>query len=157
MNFNIIVDKDYFLPYQNDSRSSSLDSRGFPKYRCEFKTDCIISKIIPDPTKRNDFLFKFHSNETKSMEFLAAQGIYCFRWALEIDLVNSAFAQNLIYDQLNLCSSEKKVTHLLTKWSTKIKSREVILSLLEKLPRKNYPHSFSRIRRMLPEAIRKIS
>jgi len=42
------LDKDYFIPYANDKLAASRYSDGFPKYRYDYKADCLVEELIPN-------------------------------------------------------------------------------------------------------------
>lgn len=154
MSFSVVVDKDYFMPYLNDERKESLDASGFPKYRREFKNNTLLNDMLPSAVKREDLLSKFHSNHSKAMEILAAENVYCFRWAMEVDLVASVTAKTLLYNQLDIPVADRNAAELLTNRHKSLKKLETVLSVLRDLPKRNYPHSFARIRTSLPATIR---
>ena len=154
MSFSVIVDKDYFMPYLNDERKTSLDPRGFPKYRKELKADSLLDAFLPDPANQEELLEKFHSNHSRAMEILDAVGVYCFRWAMEVDLVASNTAEALIYNQLDVPLADRTTLELLSNRGKSIKRLETVLSVLRQLPKRNYPHSYARIRTSLPKVIK---
>lgn len=155
LSFSVILDKDYFMPYLNDERAASLDPRGFPKYRKELKSDSLLNEMLPDPADQLDLLEKFHSNHSRAMEILDAVGVYCFRWAMEVDLVASNTAETLLYSQLNVPPANQNTRELLSRRGKSLKRLETVLSVLRQLPKRNYPHSYARIRKSLPKVIKK--
>ena len=154
MNFSVVVDKDYFMPYLNDKRKESLDASGFPRYRQVFKTGTLLDDMVPSAAKRADLLTKFHTNHSRAMDILEAGNVYCFRWAMEVDLVASITAKTLLYNQLSIPAADQNTRELLVKYPNALKKLKIILSVLKQLPKKNYPHSYARIRRSLPKAIK---
>lgn len=154
MSFSVILDKDYFMPYLNDERKTSLDNRGFPRYRKEFKPNTLLKSMVPDAAKRATLLEKFHSNHSRAMEILHESNVYCFRWAMEVDLVASDTAVTLLYDELNVPNADRSTNELLKNRGKSLKRLETVLSILRELPKKNYPHSYARIRKSLPKAIK---
>jgi energy-coupling factor transporter ATP-binding protein EcfA2 len=154
MSFSVVVDKDYFMPYLNDERKKSLDPSGFPKYRKELKTGTLLNLMLPDPADQADLLAKFHSNHSQAMKILDEVGVYCFRWAMEVDLVASKTAETLIYAQLNIPYADQTTLELLSNKGKALKQLETVLSVLKKLPKINYPHSYARIRQSLPKVIK---
>lgn len=154
MDFSVVVDKDYFMPYLNDERNHSLDPKGFPRYRRELKANTLITEMLPDAEKREDLLDKFHSNHSRAMEILAAVNVYCFRWAMEVDLVASNTAEALLHAQLDVPEDKKNKKELLVNQKRALKKLETVLTVLRQLPKRNYPHSYSRIRKDLPKSIR---
>jgi hypothetical protein len=157
MSFSVVLDKDYFMPYLNDERKTSLDPRGFPRYRKELKANTLLQDMLPDINKRTDLLDKFHSNHSRAMEILDSVGVYCFRWAMEVDLVASNTALDLLFDELNVPVADRTTIELLKNRDKSLKKLETVLSVLIALPKKNYPHSYARIRKSLPKAIKEAS
>jgi len=155
MNFSVVVDKDYFMPYLNDERKTSLNPSGFPRYRQEFKDGILLEDMLPTATKRTELLDKFHSNHSRAMNILEAVNVYCFRWAMEVDLVASDTAKDLLYDQLNIPAADRNAAELLIQRHKSLKKLETVLSVLRNLPKKNYPHSYARIRTSLPAKIKR--
>jgi len=153
MNFSVIVDKDYFMPYLLDERKISLDTRGFPRYRREFKADTLLMDMIPNANRRADLLDKLHSNHSRAMDILQNVDVYCFRWAMEVDLVASTTAKNILYRKLQIPEQNRNTLEILTKHPKAMKKLETVLTVLRELPKKNYPHSYARIRRNLPAVI----
>ena len=49
----VIVDKDFFIPYLHDQLKESRNNEGFPKYRYEYKDDCLIDNLVPNVKNRN--------------------------------------------------------------------------------------------------------
>ncbi|MDQ2093740.1 ATP-dependent nuclease [Rhodalgimonas zhirmunskyi] len=154
MNFSVVVDKDYFVPYLHDERKLSVNQQGFPRYRREFKAGTLLGDMIPDPASQADLLGKLHSNHSRAMEALADVNVYCFRWAMEVDLVASDTAEQLLHDHLNVPVADRSKAELLVNRQKSIKRLEPVLTVLRQLPKKNYPHSYSRIRKSLSKSIR---
>ena len=155
--FCVIVDKDYFMPYLNADRKSSLDANGFPRYRKEFKTGSLLEDMIPSAAKRTSLLDLFHSNHSKAMDLLEEYQIFCFRWAMEVDLVASQYAKRCLFQQMNVPPAEQNARGLLVNRKNALKKLENILPVLSSLPKNNYPHSYARIRRSVPKLVRSLS
>lgn len=154
MSFSVVVDKDYFMPYLNDKREDSLDSRGFPKYRKELKPNTLLEDMFPGEDEKAELLEKFHLNHSRAMEILDRAGVYCFRWALEVDLVASDTARALLFRYLRVPTASQSTVELLCNRPKSLKRLETLLSVIRRLPKKNFPHSYARIRKSLPRAIK---
>jgi len=90
------------------------------------------------------------------MKILAEANVYCFKYALEVDLVASSKARELLYTYLNVPVADRSESELLIKRYKKgVKPQETILYVLKKLPKKNYPNSYKRIQNSLPNSIKK--
>jgi energy-coupling factor transporter ATP-binding protein EcfA2 len=155
MSFSVVVDKDYFMPYLADNRKESLDTRGYPKYRQEFKNDTLLNDMVPNREKQGELLVKLHKNHSRAMNILEEGNVYCFRWAMEVDLVASNTAATFLYEKFNIPTEDRNTKELLINRHKQIKKIEIIRSILEQLPKKNYPHSFARIRKTLPSIIKR--
>lgn len=154
MSFSVVVDKDYFMPYLNDQRKLSINQQGFPRYKRELNAGTLLSDMLPNPADQVDLLDKLHSNHSRAMEALSAVNVYCFRWAMEVDLVASDTAETLLHNHLNVPAANRSKFELLVNQPKALKRLETVLTVLRQLPKKNYPHSYSRIRKCLPKAIR---
>lgn len=150
ISFFTIVDKDYFLPYQNDDAISSRDARGFPKYKKSFQRECLIEDILPSENDRSALLRLMHSNHSKAMDLLEKHNIFCFKWSLEVDLVGSTTAQNLLLDEFGIPDSQNRTFNLLVENRKKMKKLESIIPVLKRLSPSNLPNSYKRIRKIIP-------
>jgi predicted ATP-dependent endonuclease of OLD family len=152
--FATIVDKDYFLPYLNDELANSRSTNGFPRYKREYQAGTIIDKLLPDLQDRNQLLNLFHSNHSKAMTILEKFNVYCFKWSLEIDLVNSGPAKQLLYRKLGIPSNQQSSKTLLENYHKALKRLEHLMPTVSSLKPTNLPNSYSRIRKSLPLKIR---
>lgn len=163
LEFATIVDKDYFMPYLNDALDAdpprgvvgSRDARGFPKYRKIFKTDTLLESMVPDATDRDNLLHLFHANHSRAMDILERANVFCFKWSLEIDLVNSTIARDLLFDQLSVPATARDTIALLVEKKKAIKKLETLHPVINVLEPSNLPNSYKRLRKMLPDLIKK--
>lgn len=152
--FVTVLDKDYFLPYLNDKRSDSLDARGFPRYRSEFRRATLIESMVPEAERRQEVLQALAGNHTRAMELLEEANVYCYKWSLEVDLVNCEAARELLYQQLGVAQAERAESRLLVEGLKQIKKLENLLTVVRQLTPQSLPHSYKRLRRTLPGRIR---
>lgn len=147
----VVVDKDFFLPYEKDSQDESRDANGFPKYRKAFSTDRLtqIKTLLPNQKDRDQLLPLLWENHTKAMDFLAKHGVVCMKWAMEIDLANSTKGRELMGKALKLPPGDPTAKRLLIDFKKKLKRVEVLTTVVRDLPKKNYPHSLSKICELL--------
>ena len=124
------------------------------RYRCELKQGTLLTEMLPSIAAQTDLLDKFHSNHSRAMEVLASVNVYCFRWAMEVDLVASDTAASLLHGHLNVPLANRSKSELLVNQPNAVKKLETVLTVLRQLPKKNYPHSYSLIRKSLPKTIR---
>ncbi|MEY4568297.1 MAG: hypothetical protein RLY14_3267 [Planctomycetota bacterium] len=163
LEFATIVDKDYFMPYLNDmldadasrGQAGSRDARGFPRYKKTFKTDTLLEYMVPNAVDRGNLLRLFHSNHSRAMNILEKSNIFCFMWSLEIDLVNSTIARDLLFDQLNVPATARNTNTLLVDRKKALKKLETLHPVINLLAPSNLPNSYKRLRKMLPEIIKR--
>jgi predicted ATP-dependent endonuclease of OLD family len=142
----IILDKDYFLPYQNDELKLSLDSRGFPKYKNEYTRNTIIQSLIPDQRDRDALLPLLRTKHKEALDLLENYNIICMNYNLEADLICSQAAVLEYCNILNIQPPNQTTLELLTKNNKAIKKIDNLLTVLKKLENRNLPNSYKRIR-----------
>ncbi|QEE62032.1 AAA family ATPase [Salinibacterium sp. dk2585] len=147
-----IVDKDYFLPYIKTDRAPSLDAAGYPQYRPELKAGTLLPTLFPKPADQTKAVKYLHGNHTEAMKMLRSVGVFCFRYALEIDLVAAQIPRSRLYAHLRVSPHEQTENHLLKqRYSGKgIKSVEAIVQAISGLSPTALPNSFKAIRREIP-------
>lgn len=156
LDFATVVDKDYFMPYLNDSLETSRDARGFPRYRKEYKAITVLDHILPNATDRTKLLELLHGNHSRAMDMLEKSNVFCFKWSLEIDLVNSMTARQLLFKELNVPTVEQTTESLLINRYKALKKLESIMPVVKALQPSNLPNSYKRLRKTLPEIIKKV-
>ncbi len=154
INFASVVDKDYFLPYLHDELSTSRDTKGFPRYRREYKGTCLIEEMLPDVAAREQLLDYFFSNHSRAMQVLEAVGVFCFRWSMDIDLVGSETAKKILFDRLGLPATERSSIGILVNRRKQLKRQESVLGTTRELQPRELPNSYKRIRRGLPDLVK---
>lgn len=153
ISFAVVVDKDFFLPYYHDNLEHSRNPQGFPRYRREYKNNRLIQDMLPDPNKRNELLELFFSNHSKAMTILQDINIFCFRYSMEIDLIGSAIAREILFDRLNINENEQSPQELLINRKKKLKNLEVIIETTRSLPVRSLPNSYKKIRKKIPDLV----
>jgi len=154
LDFATVVDKDYFMPYLNDELDKSRDGRGFPKYRKEFTNGTLLKHMLPNNSDQEKLLKLFHENHSRAMELLESSKVFCFMWSLEIDLVNSTSARQLIFQELNVPEDSQSTKTLLEGRKKALKKLETLMPVLSALSPSNLPNSYKRLRRTLPTLIK---
>lgn len=152
--FATVVDKDYFIPYLNDELDKSRDSRGFPRYRKEFKTSTLLKEMVPDAKDQDELLDLLHSNHSRAMDILEKNNVFCFKWFIEADLVNGGVALNELYKVMNVPVRDQSTVELLLKRKKQLKKMETLLPVVRVLSPSNLPNSYKRLRKSLPALIR---
>jgi predicted ATPase len=153
VSFAAVVDKDYFLPYLNDELESSRDSKGFPKYKKEYQTDCLIEEMRPSQRSRARLMSMFHKNHSKAMDLLENNNVFCFRFSLEIDLLGSNTATQDLYQLLNVPAQDRITSELLVNRKKQLKKLSTVLEIVQGLSPGALPNSYKRLRKRLPELI----
>jgi putative ATP-dependent endonuclease of OLD family len=146
--FLLIVDKDFFVPYLEGEYDQSLGTSGFPTYKEEFKDEELIKQLIRDSGTRSEILKCVNTNHTRMLDLLEPHGVVSMRFSLDLDLVAIKKAQEKYYGLLNIVDAEQTPSSLTTKRKA-IKKITRIIEVFEYLETRNWPHSFSRIRKVM--------
>jgi len=145
----IVLDKDHFVPYLNDHRKHSTDSKGFPRYRDEFKDDALVDELVSDAQDRQTILKHISTHHTKVLNVLEKYNVVCMRWALEVDLVYSERGRNEMYKFLGIRGAEQSEHELLVKRQKRIKKPDLLVHVIDNLLLTSLPRSFSRVRKLV--------
>ena len=113
--------------------------------------------MVPDVTVRNSLLGLMVSNHSKAMDILEKSNVFCFKWSLDIDLINSTTVRQTLYKNLNVPANEQSTTGLLVARKKMIKKLETLLPLVQAIQPSNLPNSYNRLRKVLPLLIKKAS
>lgn len=96
------AEPDYFLPYKNGDRKTSLDSRGYPQYKAVAKTASLLSELFPKASDHSRVVAQLAGNHQHAMASLREVGFFCFRYAMEIDLVAAQETRRRLFVRLNV-------------------------------------------------------
>lgn len=146
--FFLIVDKDFFFPYLNGEYDNSLGASGFPIYKEEFKDEDLVKHLVGDARTRQSVLQHVNTNHTEMLNILEPYGVVSMRYSLDLDLVAIERAQEKYYHLLNILNADRAPIALTTKRKA-IKKIARIIEVFEDLEPKNWPYSFSRIRKIM--------
>ncbi|MFC0300359.1 ATP-dependent endonuclease [Virgibacillus soli] len=157
----IIIDKDFFVPYLNDSLDASRDSNGFPRYRYQYKNESLslINYMIPKESKRDQLLNLLKTNHSSALNLLEEYNLISMRYCLDMDLISSQEATKQFYDILNLqLTGDNSVDRkfLMTERKKAVKKIHYILEVIDRLPHRNLPNSYKRIKKVIGNAIKGI-
>lgn len=147
--YTLILDKDYFIPYLNDDLASSRNVQGLPKYRYEYKTDCIIDILINNQRDKTDLLRLFETNHSKALDLTENYNIIVMNYNLEMDLICSDKSVEKYCEIFNVINPDNNRKYLLEQRHQQIKKIEHILTVLESIENNNLPNSYKRIRKLL--------
>ena len=151
-----IVDKDYFLPYKNSNRDSSLDSRGYPQYGSAPKSNTLLPTLFPDEEYRKQVVECLLNDSDSARKMLLGVNFFCFNYAIEVDLVKAKEPRERFYDLLGISADQRSETSLLTvknNWK-QLKDQANIVSAISGLPPRSMPLSYLNIRREIPRMVR---
>jgi len=149
----LILDKDFFIPYQFDSFDKSIGKDGLPRYKYEYKTERrkLIYDLIDNKKDREQILKTMKTNYSRTLDLFMKHNIVCMNYNLEIDLLCSEKAVQIMSTLLNLPNDNRKLKYLVSEKKKAIKKPENILSTLEELNNRNLPNSYKRIKKKLTE------
>lgn len=136
-----VVDKDFFLPYSNGKKSASRDSNGFFKYKDTFKSNNLITQLLPVKAKRDLIEKHFFSNHTKSLQLTPDFDLICMNYNLEMDLLSTSNGKNLTYDYLNINDENRNSNYLFENKDERIKELDVLLNIINNSEKRNLPYS----------------
>lgn len=151
--FATVIDKDYFLPYRNAELDRSRDSRGFPMYGSQFNNDTLLETMVTDPAERTKLLQLLQSNHSRAMDILQKDNVFCFRWSIDIDLVNSNVARQELFKQMGIQAAQQTTNALLVERKNALKKLETLLPVVQSLQPSSLPNSFKRLRRVLAKLV----
>lgn len=154
LSFATVVDKDYFMPYSEDELEKSRDGSGFPKYKHNYCAGTLLENMVPSLLKRNNLLQFLHSNHSQAMDILEEANVFCFRWSMDIDLVASESAVQLLYASFNLPLAKQNKKELLINNRKALKKLDRVLPVVQSLKPMSLPNSYKRIRKNMAELVR---
>lgn len=146
-----IVDKDYFLPYKNGERKASQDSKGYPQYKPEAKSGSLLRVLFPKVADQSKVVAQLAGNHQQAMATLREVGFFCFRYAIEVDLVVAQETRNRLFDRLKVPAADRTEAHLLIEKAKAIKRQEALLPVLTALKPTSLPYSYKALRSELPK------
>lgn len=145
-----VVDKDYFLPYKNgNNRANSLGANGYPMYASTPKEESLLKSLFPRKDDQVKLVDALMNNHTDAMRILQEVNFFCFRWALEVDLVAARGTRERLYDLLKLSPPQRTESHLLSQ-KRQLKDEATLLEAITAIPSSQLPNSYKRLRRVLP-------
>lgn len=145
--FIMIVDKDYFFPYQcdNELSKSRNPKTGLPLYANTLKDDPVIKDIFNSDSQKRKIIDAYGKGYRKFFEFLKPHGILSMNYCLEMDLTCSRVAREKYYDSLNILQRNRNQKFLLENNHKSIKKIETILKIVDTIPHRNLPESYLKI------------
>lgn len=147
----IIVDKDFFFEYQNGSKNLSRYGSGFFNYRNVYKNEPLINEIFTNVADRNLLEGLLTSNNSRALDISIKYDLIFMKYNLEMDLISSRTAQNLIYNFLNTPQAERNTFHLFTNNENALKGIELLTTVITNLAHQNLPNSYKRLIRRIKD------
>ncbi len=112
----IVLDKDFFFNYQNGSKDNSRYASGFFNYQNVFKNEQLILDIFTNPIDRQNLETLLTTNHSRALDISVKYDVISMKYNLEMDLVASTIAQNLIYNHLNIPLADSVNLQLKVNW-----------------------------------------
>lgn len=150
----MIIDKDFFFDYQNGDKANSRYASGFFNYRNTFKNETLIPEILNVENKRNQIETFLTENHSRALDLTLEFDVLCMKYNMEMDLIASTTARNLIYQRLNIPVADRNTNNLLTNYEKGLKKLELLLYVLDNLPHRNLPNSYKRMIKRFQELIK---
>src|SRR5690606_13573962 len=133
----MIIDKDFFFDYQNGDKTNSRYASGFFNYRNTFKNETLIPEILNVENKRNQIEILLTENHSRALDLTLEFDVLCMKYNMEMDLIASTTARNLIYQRLNIPVADRNTNNLLTNYEKGLKKLELLLYVIDNLPHRN--------------------
>jgi len=150
----MIIDKDFFFDYQNGDKTNSRYASGFFNYRNTFKNETLIPEILNVENKRNQIEILLTENHSRALDLTLEFDVLCMKYNMEMDLIASTTARNLIYQRLNIPVADRNTNNLLTNYEKGLKKLELLLYVIDNLPHRNLPNSYKRMIKRFQELIK---
>jgi predicted ATP-dependent endonuclease of OLD family len=141
----IVIDKDFFFNYQNVTKKNSRYASGFFNYQSVFKNEQLILDIFPNQSDRNNLEKLLVKNHSRALDISVKYDVISMKYNLEMDLVASTIAQNLIYDYLNIPVDDRNTNEILTNRDDAIKRLDTLLHVVQNIAHRNLPNSYKRL------------
>ncbi|QNE45871.1 AAA family ATPase [Glaciihabitans sp. INWT7] len=144
-----IVDKDYFLPYVNNYRDTSLDAHGYPRFGKTLKHATVVDWIFPRSVDKSRLERNLFSDHAAAAAMLQSVGFHCFRWSLEVDLVSSPSTRTKLYAAMNVPPQLQSEYELLVTRKKTLKKQTTLINGIDGVPARGLPIAYKGIRREL--------
>lgn len=153
--FITVVDRDFFFPYiNNNNLELSRDSTtGLPRYNNVIKNNEVLDNIFNTPQLRAKVIENNNKGYRKFFEYIKEFKILSMNYCLEMDLTCSEKARNEYFMLLNILPQNQTQKFLLEKNQKSIKKIDKILKIIDIIPKRAYPESYSKIKKTIVEDI----
>ena len=85
------------------------------------------------------------SNHSRALDLTLEFDVLCMKYNMEMDLVASTTARNIIYQKLNIQTANRNTLNLLTNFENGLKKLDLLLHVISNLPHPNLPNSYKRL------------
>jgi putative ATP-dependent endonuclease of OLD family len=147
----MIIDKDFFFNYQKGDKANSRYASGFFNYQNVFKNEQLISDIFTNVNERQQIEGLLTTNHSRALDITVKYDVICMKYNLEMDLVASTTAQNLIYNELNLPAANRTTNEILVNRDKALKKLDLLLHVINNLAHNNLPNSYKRLVKRIKE------
>lgn len=141
----MVVDKDFFFNYQNGEKKNSRYLSGFFNYQNVFRKEKLINDIFTNSIERQQIQLLLTKNHSRALDLTVKYDLICMKFNLEMDLVASSIAQNLIYNKLSIPISDRTTHEILVNKEESLKKMDTLLHVINNLTHKNLPNSYKRL------------
>lgn len=155
--FITIVDRDFLFPYSNNNELESSRSivSGLPTYSDIMKNNDVVNDIFNNSILKQRLINSHKAGYRKFFDYIKQFNILSMQYCLEMDLTCSAKAREEYFALLNTLPKNKSQRHLLVENKKTIKNIDKILKVLNNIPKKHYPESYSKIKNTIIADINK--
>jgi len=132
----------------------TIYTNGFFNYRNTYHNEQLIPEIIDNQIKRTQIEGLLTSNHSRALDLTLEFDVLCMKYNMEMDLVASTTARNLIYQKLNIPEADRNTNNLLTNFEGSLKKLDLLLYVITNLPHQNLPNSYKRLIKRFKEIIK---
>lgn len=145
----LIIDKDFFFNYLNNSKAASRYASGFFRYQAVFKNDALINEILNNQAERTQIETLLRANHSQALKLTEKYDVIVMNYNLEMDLLSSNIAQNLAYNFLNVPLADRNTNEIFVNREDSLKRLDLLLHIIANIQHRNLPNSYkSLIRRI---------
>lgn len=152
--FSVVVDFDFFFDYKNNNeRDKSRNKNGFPEYQRVLTKNSTKRKVIDDVFGKDVAKLENVKGYREFFDVIRPHRFYSMMYCLEMDLVCSSNAREVLYDLHKLSDERRDTKHLLVNCARSLKDQKNILIVLESLKPIHLPESYQKIKNALIDDI----
>lgn len=147
--FSVVVDRDFFTEYKEDSLDESRDSiTGLPEYKTVLNETNILRDFLQTTNQKEAVLNALNGKVYKRIfDVLKPYKFYTMMYCLDMDMTCSGRICSEYYSYMNMLPAEQTQKNLLIGKKKAIKRIDYILKALENVSAHSYPISLKKIKR----------